>query len=191
MIKYEILTVAEEGVLPVITLFHQYLKWNKGVDMYDKSYQVESKYYTEYAVGMYEILNLDESFKDKEEQHWYNYYSALTMLALEHDLIIYEHTFGIYVIHNDIAYDPYELNMFEKALRPLKLDSIEARDARKKGLAKTFDMYNGKKRIITDARSKYVRPLKKDHSHVVMWEKRMYERIRLREGRKKGGSMYA
>ena len=125
MIKYEILVTTQKGVLPAVALFNRQMKEPAGI------YKLRVDYFMRFLD--FKGLDVDSQFEDENSEHWLNYYNALADLASEHELIIYEHQFGIYLLQQGIKYDAYELYLFEKSLIPLRLGSAKARSARRFG----------------------------------------------------------
>ena len=149
MLKYEILTTTQRGVLPAVALFNQEMSGTTGI------YQLKVDYFMRFLD--FKAIDVDTLFEDENSEHWLNYYNALADLANEHDLIVYEHQFGIYLLQQDIQYDEYELYIFENNLIPLRLDSAKARKARKFGLKYAGSHLNNKPKIIAIQKPKKVK----------------------------------
>lgn len=142
MIRYEILTTTQRGVLPAIALFNNQMKCKTGV------YELKFEYFERFLDMENEFININSQFDDENSEHWLNYYNALAELAHEHDLIVYEHQFGIYLLQKGIKYNEYELYLFEKSLIPLRIEGATAIKARKFGVKYAGAQYNNPPKIV-------------------------------------------
>ena len=185
MINYEILSTTQRGVLPAVALF------NRQMQTEPATYQLSVEYFEQFLDILNEFVDINTQFNDTSSEDWLNYYNALAKLAHDNELIIYEHQFGLYILQEGIKYDPMALYLFEKSLIPLKIEGPEAISARKFGLKYAGAQYNNKPNIIA------VLPEKKPS--IPRWrrkelyarqDKRMYKRIRQREGRQEGEILF-
>lgn len=142
MIKYEILTTTQRGVLPAVALFNNQMQCPTGV------YQLKIDYFRHFLDMENEFIDINSQFDDTNTTDWLNYYNALAELAHEHDLIIYEHQFGIYLLQKGVRYDDYELYLFEKSLIPLRIEGREAKSAREFGVKYAGAQFNNPPKIV-------------------------------------------
>jgi hypothetical protein len=136
MIKYEILTTTQRGVLPAVALFNSQMQCKTGV------YQLKVEYFERFLDITNEYVDINSQFEDDNSEHWLNYYNALAELAHEHELMIYEHQFGIYLLQEGVKYDAYELQLWKESLIPLRLEGSKAKSARKFGIKYAGRQYN-------------------------------------------------
>ena len=142
MIRYEILTTTQRGVLPAVALFNSQMQCKTGV------YQLKVGYFEHFLDIKNEFVDINSQFDDTNSTDWLNYYNALAELAHEHDLIIYEHQFGIYLIQKGVKYDEYDLYLFEKSLIPLRIEGTTAIKAREFGVKYAGAQYNNPPKIV-------------------------------------------
>lgn len=136
MIKYEILTTTQRGVLPAVALFNSQMQCKTGV------YQLKVEYFRHFLDMQNEYVDINSQFDDTNSTDWLNYYNALAELAHEHELIIYEHQFGIYLLQEGVKYDAYELQLWKESLIPLRIEGAEAKSARQFGVKYAGRQYN-------------------------------------------------
>ena len=142
MIRYEILTMTQRGVLPAVALFNNQMQCETG------AYQLKVDYFERFLDMENEFLDINSQFDDENSEHWLNYYNALAELAHEHELIIYEHQFGIYLLQKGIKYSTYDLYIFENSLIPLKVEGKKAKAARRFGVRFAGAQYNNPPKIV-------------------------------------------
>lgn len=142
MINYEILTTTQRGVLPAVALFNNQMTGKLGV------YKLKVEYFERFLDIVNEYVDINSQFEDDNSEHWLNYYNALAELAHDHELILYEHQFGIYVLQEGIKYDEYELQLFKESLRPLRIEGKKAKSARRYGIKYAGSKYNNPPTIV-------------------------------------------
>lgn len=181
MIKYEVLTQTVRGVLPAVSLFNRQMKTDSG------NHTLNVQYFKLFLKKEDEHVDVNHIFDDKSNVHWLNYYNALIELAVNNDLIIYEHEFGIYLLQKGIEYDELELHEFEKSLRPLKVEGKEALSARRFGLKWAGAQYNNPPKIRAIMPEKYIKmPKGLRYSLYKEQDERRCARLREREGIQRG-----
>ena len=181
MIKYEILTKTVRGVLPAVSLFNRQMKAEPG------SNTLNVQYFKLFLKKEDKHVDVNHIFDDKSNEHWLNYYNALVELAVNNDLIIYEHQFGIYLLQQDVQYNELELHEFERSLIPLKIEGEEALSARKFGLRWAGVQYNNPPKIKAIMPEKYIKmPKELRYSLYKEQDERRCTRIRERNDIQRG-----
>ena len=181
MINYEVLTKTVRGVLPAVSLFNRQMQVEPG------SNTLNVRYFELFLKKEDKHVDVNHIFDDKSNEHWLNYYNALVELAVNNELIIYEHQFGIYLLQQDVQYDELELHEFERNLIPLKIEGEEALSARKFGLRWAGVQYNNPPKIKAIMPEQYIKmPKGLRYSLYAEQDWRMYKRIREQEGRQEG-----